>query len=75
MLIPGVPSERQQIPLEAETTGADARLHWFVDGEFLGSVAADQRLWWAPHPGTHELVVVDETGLSARRTLEVRGNN
>jgi penicillin-binding protein 1C len=71
LLVPGVPRERQEIPLEAEA--AEGRLSWFVDGKFLGTARPDERLWWTPHLGRHEVVVEDEGGLSARRLLEVRG--
>jgi len=71
LLPPGVPAERQEVVLEAEASGEGA-LSWFVDGLFLGSARADERLWWRPLPGAHDLVVVDEAGLSARRRLVVR---
>jgi penicillin-binding protein 1C len=70
LLAPGVPLERQEIPLEAE---ADVgKLSWFVDGEFVGTVRADERVWWRPRVGKHDVVVTDEAGLSARRELVVR---
>jgi penicillin-binding protein 1C len=47
-------------------------LSWFVDGEFLGTFPASERVWWTPREGTHDVVVTDGTGQSARRTLEVR---
>ena len=72
MLIPGVSAERQQIPLEAESREPSARLSWFVDGGFLGTCAAEERVWWAPEPGKHEILVVDNRGQSSRRTLLVR---
>jgi penicillin-binding protein 1C len=70
LLVPGVPPDRQEIPLEAE---ADVgTLSWFVDGEFIGTARADERVWWRPRIGRHEVVVTDEAGLSARRELWVR---
>ena len=71
LLIPGMPVDKQQIPLEAEASG-DAELSWFIDGTFVGTVAATERLWWTPEPGTHELVVTDRRGRTSRRDLEVR---
>ena len=70
LLIPGVPADRQEIPLEAESRSA--RLSWFIDGRFLGTVKAGAPLWWPPAPGTHEVVVVDETGASGRRRFRVQ---
>lgn len=72
MLLAGVPAEQQEIPLEAESSAPGAKLSWFVDGEFLGTVKADERIWWMPTLGIHEIVVADDAGLKARRTLEVR---
>ena len=69
-VMPGLPAADQEVPLEAETTGV--QLSWFVDGEFLGTFAAQERVWWTPREGAHEIVVVDEAGLSSRRALEVR---
>lgn len=71
LLIPGVSADQQEVPLEAEAEG-DRELTWFVDGTFLASARADERVWWSPSVGTHEILVSDDRGLSARRTLEVR---
>ena len=71
LLIPGVAPEQQEVPLEAEVEGV-RELTWFVDGAFLASAPADERVWWAPSPGTHEILVTDDRGLSARRELVVR---
>jgi penicillin-binding protein 1C len=71
VLLPGVPLERQEIILEAESQHAAGQLSWFVDGEFLGNAFSDDRLWWKPNAGRHEIVVVDQNGLTDKRTLEV----
>ncbi len=75
VLLPGVAVSDQEIPLQAESTRPGARLSWFVDGEFLGTAPAEDRLWWLPRPGEHEIVVMDDTGLSARRRLAVRSRS
>ncbi len=71
LLLPGLDPGSQQVPLQAETAGA-AELAWFVDGELVGRVPADQQVWWTPAPGEHEIVVSDPGGRTASRTLEVR---
>ena len=71
VLLPGVPTDRQEIPLEADAPAA-ARLSWFVDGEYLGTVRPDERLWWEPGPGNVEVLVRDDVGRTARRTITVR---
>jgi len=73
VLLPGVPVSDQEVPLQAESAAGE--LAWFVDGELLGKTPADERLWWLPTPGRHEIVVVDETGQTARRHLEVRARS
>jgi penicillin-binding protein 1C len=69
LLLAGVRPEDQELALQAESDGA--RLSWFINGEFLGEVAADERLWWTPRPGKHEVLVTDDAGRSSRRVLEV----
>lgn len=71
VLVPGVPTTQQEVPLAAETQGQEGMLSWFVDGEFLGRAPADERLWWQPEPGRHDILVLDAAGQSARRTLQV----
>ncbi len=71
LLIPGVAAEQQEVPLEAEAAH-DRELTWFVDGAYLGRARADERLWWKPQVGTHEILVTDDRGLSTRRMLVVR---
>lgn len=71
MLIPGVPAEQQEMPLEAEASHERA-LTWFVDGALLGTARADERVWWTPSVGAHEILVTDDRGLTAKRTLVVR---
>ena len=68
-LIPGVPASRQLVPLSASTHAAT--LTWFVDGALVGSTAADQRTYWTPAVGKHEIVVADDAGRKARRTMIV----
>ncbi len=72
VLIPGVEAADQEVPLAADGDAAGSRLSWFVDGEFLGSVDEAEQLWWTPSPGRHQILVMDESGLSAERVLEVR---
>ena len=67
ILIPGLPAERQEVALEADSAWT-GDLAWFVDGEWLGTVSAEKRLWWTPRTGRHEVVVRDERG----RTASVR---
>ena len=42
------------------------------DGQLLGTAPADDRLWWTPEAGSHDIVVTDQAGRSDRQTLTVR---
>lgn len=68
-LIPGVPADRQLVPLSATTRAA--HLTWFVDGALVGSAASDERVYWTPVAGTHDIVVADDAGRKARRAIAV----
>jgi penicillin-binding protein 1C len=72
LLIPGLPREAQEVAFEAESASGTSQLSWFVDGKFVGTASADERVWWAPAPGVHEVLVQDEHGASGRRALAVR---
>jgi len=69
-LIPGVPAQNQVVPLQASTRAA--HLSWFVDGELVASGESSERLFWTPVVGTHTVVVADESGRKAKRTLVVK---
>jgi penicillin-binding protein 1C len=68
-LIPGVAAGRQLVPLSASTRAA--RVSWFVDGALVGTAPSDQRVYWTPAAGKHEIVVSDDAGRKAHRVLVV----
>jgi penicillin-binding protein 1C len=70
LLIPGMSPSQQQIPLQASTRSP--RVSWFVDGALVGSAASRERVFWAPSPGTHQIVVEDEAGRKAKRTITIK---
>jgi penicillin-binding protein 1C len=72
MLIEAVPLEHQEVPLEAELEGAASALTWFVDGKLVGTAHPEERVWWTPRVGRHEVVVTTDSGAVARRAFEVR---
>jgi penicillin-binding protein 1C len=69
-LIPGVPEKNQVVPLTASTRATT--LSWFVDGTLVGTAPANQRVYWTPAVGTHDVVVADDAGRKARRKLVVK---
>ena len=72
LLMPGIPEDRQRIPLEANARATRVRLSWFVDGAFLGTTASQDRLWWQPSPGHHEVAVMDDAGNSFKSGFDVQ---
>jgi penicillin-binding protein 1C len=64
-LIPGVPANNQVVPLQASTRAET--VSWFVDGVLVGTAAANERVYWTPAVGKHDVVVADEAGRKARR--------
>jgi penicillin-binding protein 1C len=68
-LIPGVPAAHQLVPLSASTRAAN--LTWFVDGALVRTAPADERVYWTPVAGKHEIVVADDAGRKARRMLTI----
>jgi penicillin-binding protein 1C len=73
MLPPGLDPALQEVPLVADSAVIGGTVSWFVNGEFLGRAAPCEAMWWVPKPGSHELLVMDASGLSARRTITVQG--
>ena len=69
-MIPGLPAAAQHVPLSASSRAG--HLTWFVDGALLATAPASERVYWAPAPGKHELVVSDDAGRKARRIVDVR---
>ena len=71
-LIPGIPASEQEVPFEVESHGHASELSWFVDGRFVGVTAGDERFWWTPEPGDHQVMAVAESGDRAAQRIEVR---
>ena len=69
LLLPGVPAKQQVVPLSASTRAAS--VSWFVDGAFVGTAPAAQKLYWIPTAGKHDIVVADDAGKKTHRTLVV----
>jgi penicillin-binding protein 1C len=64
------PLEFQEILLAAQTLDA-AKLYWFEDGLLVASGDASRRLFLKPKHGSHQLVVVDDSGRSDAVTYRV----
>ena len=71
VLLPDLEPTHQEQPLIAEADHPEP-LWWFVDGRIVAHADADERAWWTPSPGRHELVVMATSGRADRRWVEVR---
>jgi penicillin-binding protein 1C len=69
-LVPGLPAERQFVQLT--TSAHTSHVAWFIDGALIGTATASDRVFWTPTPGKHEIVVADDSGRKARRTVQVK---
>ena len=72
LLVPGLAPDEQEIPLSADAADPTGRLDWFVDGRHVGATDGDDRLWWVPTVGEHEVLVQDADGRSDRVRFSVR---
>lgn len=72
LLMAGVNPENQKVGFEAELPPDASEASWFVNGEFMGTTSGDERIWWSPEVGEHEIVLTDEVGRMARRIIRVR---
>lgn len=72
LLIPGLDASAQEIAFAADSTASEGALSWFVNGRLVGIAPAEERVWWEPRVGRHDVVVTDQNGRSDRIVLEVR---
>jgi membrane carboxypeptidase/penicillin-binding protein PbpC len=68
-----IPADRQRVPLQVAGTQAPGEIHWFIDGEHLGSASPAAPLFWSPHAGRHEIRAVAPDGRAASVTVSVIG--
>lgn len=68
-----VPADRQRVPLQAAGNQAPGEIHWFIDGEHLGSASPAAPLFWSPRAGRHEIRAVAPDGRAASVAVSVIG--
>ena len=71
-LRPEAPPEFQRLSLSAAGATGAATHYWYVDGRHVGRTAPDTPCFIPLQSGTHEVVVTDDHGRSARSTFTVR---
>jgi penicillin-binding protein 1C len=65
------PSGGQSIPLTATAGDPAARLHWFVNDEYIGASQSGGTLFWELRAGTHRVVCSDTRGASRSVRISV----
>jgi penicillin-binding protein 1C len=70
-IVPGLKPEQQEIKLEAQSDNDSGSLSWFIDGKYLNSGPAAERLFFIPTPGDHELRVQDEAGRGSSVRIKI----
>ncbi|MCD8072492.1 MAG: penicillin-binding protein 1C, partial [Alistipes sp.] len=68
----GFSGEYEMFVFEAAHSDDDARIHWHLDGEFLGTTSAPHAMACQPPPGSHVLTVTDAVGNHRRVPFSVR---
>ena len=58
------PLRYQNILFRASTAQDCRQIHWFLDGQLYKTSAADSAVFYAPQPGSHQLMCVDPYGRS-----------
>ena len=61
--------EERKIPMKSE--GADGRVWWYLDGEYIGTSRAESTFFHDVPDGEHVVSVVDEAGRSAKVDVKV----
>ncbi len=69
--LPGDP-DRNQLTLRAIADGNARRVHWLINGEFVGVAPAGEDLTWRLRPGAFEVVAIDDAGRANQAELIVR---
>ena len=61
-LVDHLPGKYQMIAFQASIPSGDGTVHWFLDGELFARADASDRAFYAPQPGYHTLLCVDDRG-------------
>jgi penicillin-binding protein 1C len=66
-------ADRQRVPLQAAGMQDSGEIHWFIDGEHLGSASPAATMFWSPRAGRHEIRAVAPDGRAASVAVSVVG--
>jgi penicillin-binding protein 1C len=78
VLMPDLPASQQRISLQAALRSngraaatSNASLWWFVDESLVGESAMNERMWWTPSPGVHQIRATDAAGRSVTGRIRI----
>lgn len=60
-----------QLPLQAIVDQDVEILHWFIEGEYVGSARKGKPILWQGKPGLYQVRVVDDSGRSASKRFRI----
>ena len=63
--------ERSAVIFQLTHQQASVRVHWHLDGQFLGTTVQTHTFELQPTPGEHAILAIDEAGNRLRRTFTV----
>ena len=72
VLRPSAPRYFQKILFAVSAAADTRRIFWFLDGRLFSTADDNSRVFYAPQPGSHHLMCVDEYGRSSSMTFQVR---
>ena len=64
-----------RIVFEATHRNADAKIHWHLDADYVGTTVSFHSIELAPTPGKHQITLVDQHGNQLSKTFKVVENN
>jgi len=69
---PSVPLQYQKILFEASSSADNRKLFWFLDGQLFSTTERENRVFYEPKQGSHQLMCVDDYGRSSSIIFQVQ---
>lgn len=69
---PSVPLQYQKILFEASAAADNRKLFWFLDGQLFSTTERENRVFYEPKQGSHQLMCVDDYGRASAVSFHVQ---